>query len=98
MLGRVKHSETRSHTVLREHIEAVLERHVVELFERIPILCGFSVRRDLELGEVALCTWPGFTAGPELYLELVQALAELAEERPDAAELLRGRTFVRTLH
>ncbi|HET9472669.1 MAG TPA: hypothetical protein VFO82_02180 [Steroidobacteraceae bacterium] len=30
--------------------------------------------------------------------EIMQALADLAEERPDAVEVLRGRTFARAFH
>jgi len=91
-------AESPSREEPREYVEAVLAKHVVALFERLPMLCGFSVRYDLELGDVAVCGWPGWSAGPDFYEELVQALAELAEERPDAADLLRNRTFARSLH
>ena len=30
--------------------------------------------------------------------EIARTLLELIDERPEAAELLRGRTFARTLH
>lgn len=82
----------------RQRAEAAVEEHVHALFSRLPMLSGFSLRQDLEFADVAVQAWPGYSAGPELYLELVQALAELAEERPDAVELLRGRTFARALH
>jgi hypothetical protein len=62
------------------------------------MLSGFSLRADLEFADVAVHTWPGYTAGADLYQELVQALADLAEERPDAVELMRGRTFARAIH
>ena len=78
--------------------EALVERHVAALFQRMPILCGFALRDDLEVTDVAVSTWPGYTAGEELYRDLMQALADLAEERPDAVELLRGRTFARAFH
>lgn len=78
--------------------EAVDER-LGELFRRLPLLSGFSLEQDLELKDVTLHTWPGYTPGPELYVEVVmETLADLVEERPDAAELLRGRTFARALH
>ena len=59
------------------------------------MLSGFALRDDLEFADVAVHAWPGYTAGAEFYEELVQALADLAEERPDAVELMRGRTFAR---
>jgi hypothetical protein len=94
----MKPSENRLSEERRQHTEAIVARHVDALFQRLPMLCGFSVRQDLELIDVAVCTWPGYTAGEDLYDDLVQALADLAEERPDAVQLLRGRTFARALH
>ena len=94
----MKASETRLQEQRRSHTEAIVEEHVDSLFRRLPMLSGFSLRHDLELADVAVQTWPGYSAGPELYQELVDMLAELAEERPEAVELLRGRTFARSLH
>jgi len=50
------------------------------------------------MAELSVFTWPGFAAGPELYEEVMQSLVELAEERPEAVQLMRGRTFARALH
>jgi hypothetical protein len=95
----MKASETRSQEQQRRvRTEAIVEEHVHALFRRLPMLTGFSLREDLEFADVVVHTWPGYTAGDEFFQELAQALAELAEERPDAVELLRGRTFVRSLH
>jgi hypothetical protein len=94
----MKASENRLGEERRERAEAIVEEHVDALFRRVPMLSGFSLRHDLEFADVSVDTWPGCGAGPELYQELVQTLAELAEERPDAVELLRGRTFARALH
>lgn len=82
----------------RSEAEAALEKHVAELFRRMPMLCGFSMRENLEIDDVAVFTWPGHTVGAELYKDLIQTLADLAEERPDAVKLLRGRTFARAIH
>jgi hypothetical protein len=60
-------------------------------------LCGFSLRQDLQPAEVAVHSWPGYVAGEELYGDIIATLADLIEERPDAAELLRGRSFARQL-
>jgi hypothetical protein len=94
----MKASENRLREERRERAEAIVEEHVVALFRRLPMLSGFSLRQDLEFADVAVHTWPGYTAGADLYQDLVETLAELAEERPDAVELLRGRTFARIIH
>jgi hypothetical protein len=82
----------------RRRSEAIVEEHIHALFRRIPMLVGFSLRQDLEVADVAFDTWPGYGVSPQVYEELVQALADLAEERPEAVELLRGRTFARAFH
>lgn len=91
-------SETRLDQARGERAEAIVARHVLALFERIPALCGFSVRHDLGGIDVSVCTWPGHDAEDDLYEELMQALNDIAEERPDAVQLLRGRTFARAIH
>jgi hypothetical protein len=94
----MKASEIRLQDQRRSRTEAILEQHVDALFRRLPTLSGFSLREDLELADVAVHSWPGHTAGVDFYEELVQALADLAEERADAVELMRGRTFARAFH
>ena len=42
--------------------------------------------------------WPGYEPGRHLYEEVMQSLVDLAEERPEAVQLLRGRTFARAVH
>ena len=69
-----------------------------ELFQRLPMLCGFCLRPDLEVAELSVFTWPGYTAGPGLEEEVMQWLIDLAEERPEAAQLMGGRTFARAVH
>ena len=82
----------------RQHTEAIVARHLSELFQRLPMLAGFCLRPDLELDELSVSTWPGYTPGRELYEEVMRSLVELAEERPEAVQLMRGRTFARTVH
>ena len=94
----MKASETRLQEARRSRAEAIVEEHVHALFSRLPMLSGFSLRDDLEFADVVVHAWPGYTAGAEFYEELAQALADLAEERPDAVELMRGRTFARAIH
>lgn len=80
----MKPSKQRLSEVCRQHTEAVVSRHVHELFKRLPMLSGF--------------TCPGYTAGVYLYEKVMQSLLEFAEEHPGAAQLMRGRTFARTVH
>jgi hypothetical protein len=94
----MKSSEHQSEELRRRRSEAIVEEHLKALFYRMPMLSGFAVGHDLEVTEVAIDTWPGYVAGNNLYEDLVQALADLVEERPEAVELLRGRTFARAFH
>ena len=94
----MKTSGQREMEARRQHSEAIVARHVNELFRRLPMLSGFWLAPNLELGELSIFSWPGYTAGPELLEEVEQALVDLAEERPDAVQLMRGRTFARAVH
>jgi len=68
------------------------------LFQRYPALCGFSVREDLGFQHLA-CNPPLYGDDAKLLQEEIAcALSELFEERPEAAELLRGRTLARVFH
>jgi len=94
----MKPSEQRQIEARRQHTEAIVSQHIHQLFQRLPMLSGFCLQPDLEVAELSVFTWPGYTAGRELYEEVMQALVELAEERPDAVPLMRGRTFARAVH
>lgn len=94
----MKPSQSRLQENRLQRVEALVERHVLALFRRMPLLCGFALRHDLEVTDIAVYTWPGYTAGEELYRDLMSSLAELADERPEAIELIRGRTFARAFH
>ena len=92
-------SSEQSPTEQRRHqTEAIIERHVYKLFQRLPMLSGFWLRPDLEVAELSVSTWPGYTDGLDLYEEVMQSLVDLAEERPEAVRLMRGRTFARAIH
>ena len=82
----------------RQHIEAILARHLQQLFQRLPMLSGFWLRPDLNVADLTVFTWPGFTAGEALHDEVVQSLVDLAEEHHEAVQLMRGRTFARAVH
>ena len=74
-----------------------LQQDMATLFQRLPMLSGFSVHSDLSTADVWLNTWPGWDPSAEVAEEIGRVLEDLLDERPDAAELLRGRTFARSL-
>jgi hypothetical protein len=94
----MKPFEQRRSEVCRQHTEEVVSRHVQEQFKRLPMLSGFWLGPDLEVAELSVFTWPGYTAGHYLYEEVTQSLVEFAEEHPEAVPLIRGRTFARAVH
>ena len=86
---------------------------IESLFARFPALSGFSVRgldevpdscsrsgEDDELFVSDIGVSPALTNEQygEIFQEIASTLADLLAEQPDATELLRGRTFARTLH
>ena len=84
----------------QEHrlFEAELSARLDALFRQCPALSGFAVQADGVVGELT-CHPAVWGDQAELISEMIaEALAELAEERPDAASRLLGRTFARSLH
>lgn len=84
---------------------------VDSLFRRWPSLVGFSVqeaqtladdraagplKRELVLADVETSPWPA--RSQEICGEIAAALLDLIDDEPATRELLRGRTFARTLH
>jgi hypothetical protein len=79
-----------------------LQREVQDLvntlFQRYPTLCGFAVKDDMSFSNVA-CHPALVGDEAEILCEEISAtLHELVEERPEAADLLRGRTVARIFH
>jgi hypothetical protein len=83
------------------------------LFGRVPELTGFvvheaeglpvPVERDgledwLYLAEIGFAPRLGAEQHDEALAEIAHAVAELVAERPEAYDMLRGRTFARELH
>jgi hypothetical protein len=68
------------------------------LFQRYPTLCGFAVKDDMSFSNVACHPALAGYEADMLCEEISSTLHELMEERPEAAELLRGRTLARTFH
>jgi hypothetical protein len=94
----MKPSEQRLSEARRQHTEAIVVRHARQLFQRLPMLSGFWLGPDLKVAELSIFTWPGYTASRDLYEEVMQSLVDLAEELPEAGQLMRGRTFARAVH
>lgn len=94
-------------------LESDLAARLEALFQRCPALHGFSVQPvasvnrervvvdlqdDLCLADVV---WHQALNGEQavtLVREISQELYDLVDERPEAAALLRGRTFASVLH
>ena len=78
-----------------------LEERLQSLFARCPELSGFSVRGDAEeliVSDVGISPRLSAEQSGEIFQDIAATLSELLDERPEAGELLRGRTFARTLH
>ena len=82
-----------------EHQRArrLFDERVASLFERLPMLSGFWVDEDLSTTEAQLHTWPGWDPSAQVAETIGSELHDLLDEQPEAAELLRGRTFARSL-
>jgi hypothetical protein len=78
-------------------MKTTVESSVTALFRRMPLLAGFHVGDDLSLAEIEFDRWPGFTPGEELYEEIANALMEAIDDDRNAVELVRNRTFARSL-
>jgi len=78
--------------------EARVHALVQNLFRRWPSLVGFCIQGDGELVIGELETQPWSAQVDELLGEVAGALLDFVDEEPAAIELLRGRTFARTLH
>lgn len=96
-----------------QELEADLGARVEALFGRCPELCGFMVEerlvaghegeagaRELELYIAGIDVFPalGSAQSETLVAHISAALADLLEDNPEAADLLAGRTFARTVH
>jgi hypothetical protein len=73
---------------------------VRDLFQRLPLLLGFTFDHDLALSDLELRSWPGHEWSDEVYKDVAAEISRLLTEVEDekADELLRGRTFARNLH
>ena len=86
---------------IQHQIVDQVEQQLQLLFSRCPELSGFSVRGDADelfVSDVGIAPRLSPEQYGEIYQDIALTLSELLEERPEAGDLLRGRTFARTLH
>jgi hypothetical protein len=81
----------------RQRAKELFEGRMAALFDQLPMLSGFHVRNDLSVTELSISTWPGWRPAPALGEDIAHFLQEMVDDQPAVAELLRGRTFARTL-
>jgi hypothetical protein len=96
-----------------DRVETELVTRMRSIFSRCPDLAGFSLQDQAGVPgtlvlssaqEELFVTELGFSAPvslgdyEEVYNLIADAVADMVSERPEAFELLRGRTFARTLH
>ena len=94
-------------------IEEDLAVRLETIFEHCPQLHGFTVQdssalpeelrslaleRELVVTDIGVYPFINAEQCEQIYNEIAVALLDFMYERPTAKDLLRGRTFVRTLH
>src|SRR5882757_3789896 len=94
-------------------VDAELSARIWEVLGRFPHLCGFALQdrtglpdyiNPSYLHEDLFFTDLGFAAPvsdmeyDEAYRLIAEAVADIVSDRPEALDLLSGRTFARTLH
>jgi hypothetical protein len=87
----------RLHESQHDGAQKMFNARMAALFAEIPMLCGFFVQDDLSVAELSVHTWPGWSVSSELREDIGRFLQAMVEARPELAELLRGRTFARSL-
>jgi hypothetical protein len=94
-------------------VVADVEAKIGALFLRCPTLCGFSVQdraqlpeqltdaqipdADLYVTEIGMFPKLGAEQYADVFDEITLTLSTLCGEQPNAFDVLRGRTFARTL-
>lgn len=82
-----------------EPSQSLIEHRVREAFARLPLLLAVTFDQDLALADVEVQPCPGCEWHDEVYIDVDAEISALVDElkRVGASELLRGRTFARTL-
>jgi hypothetical protein len=97
----------------QKRVVADVEAKMAALFLRCPALCGFSVQdraqlpeqiteqqipdADLYVTEIGIFPKLGVEQYADVFDEITVTLSNLVSEQPNAFDVLRGRTFARTL-
>ena len=76
-----------------------LDERVREAFRRLPLLMAISFDQALEIADIEVESWPGVKWHDDVYGEIDEEISALLADlrQAEATELLRGRTFARTL-
>ena len=90
-------SEQSQSEARRRYNETIVARHLQQLFRRFPMLSGFWLDPNLEVAEVVIAS-TDCIAVDALHNQVMEALLQIAAECPEAVQLMRGRTFARTVH
>jgi hypothetical protein len=113
VLGGMKPAQLGSLNVDLAPIEEDLAMRVGAIFDRCPQLFGFTVQdssalpeelraialeRELVVSDIGVYPYLNADQCEQIYNEIAVALLDFMFERPAAKDVLRGRTFVRTLH
>ena len=96
-----------------KRVVADVDAKMSALFARCPTLCGFSVQdraqlpaqltenqipdADLYVTEIGIFPRLGSDQYADVFDEITITLSSLVNEQPNAYDVLRGRTFARTL-
>ena len=97
----------------QKRVVADVEARIELLFLRCPALCGFAVQdraslpekltenmipdADLYVTEIGMFPKLGAEQYADVFDEITVTLANLMNEQPNAYDVLRGRTFARTM-
>jgi len=82
-----------------EPSQSLIDERVRAAFARVPLLLAITFDEDLSLADVEVQPCPGCEWHDEVYIDVDAEVSALVDElkRVGASELLRGRTFARTL-
>jgi hypothetical protein len=103
----------RDQSPLAYRVEENIATEIKTLFERFPDLAGFSIvdrsglpddidptgrEQQLFVGDIGFCPPVSEREHGKACNQICDVLSDIVSERPEAFDILRGRTFSRTLH
>jgi hypothetical protein len=101
------------HSPLLRRVEEGIATEIKTLFDHFPDLAGFSVvdrsglpddidpsgrEHQLFIGDIGFCPPVSDREHGNACNQICDVLSDIVSERPEAFEMLRGRTFSRVLH